>query len=59
MGIRVIYVMLYGWFMYFVFVLKNTARILHDKLHVDMRIYQSAICKLPMDYASLFDTCVC
>lgn len=42
--------------MYFVFVLKNAARILHDKPHVDMRIYQSAIRKLPMH---LYLTPVC
>lgn len=59
MGITVIYVMLCGWFMSFVFVLNNAARIPHSKLHVDMRIYQSAQCKLPVDDASLFDTCVC
>lgn len=52
MGITILFMIcdiLYGWFMSFVFMLNNAARILYNKLHVDTRIYHI----IPMDEVSL------
>lgn len=54
MGITVIYVMLYGWFMSFVSMLNNAARIPYNKAACQYEdLLQSAKCKLPTDEASL------